>query len=207
MQEGAQQLNSGHASMTWSHELLLTPPQHSRGDRVAFGGDSVTLVTTRWQSWHRNTPPSPRGPPGTLRLPLCRWPPWVAKLLAGASHLSTHTWSLWRPICVTNCAWKAGTELPKGKGKPRKVHDQSGRVQLQDGEYLETPKASRGHDCQLCVANSSFPCHTSSRECRAMTNRLFVQTHSKLWWWCQRCIRTFVDRTKGCTKMFTKQST
>lgn len=65
----------------------------------------------------KRTPP-PRGPPGTLRLPLSRWPPWMAnattKLLARASHFSSY-----RPICVINHAWKAGTELPEGKGKLR----------------------------------------------------------------------------------------
>lgn len=55
------------------------------------------------------------------------------------------------------------------------MHDQSGRVQLQDEEYLETPKASGD---MTVNSGGSFPCHTSSRQCRAMTNRLFVLTPS-----------------------------
>lgn len=64
MQEAAQQHTQDISSGTWSHSFLPAPSQHSWGDRVAFRGDSVSLVTTRWQSRHRNTPPSPRGPPG-----------------------------------------------------------------------------------------------------------------------------------------------
>lgn len=207
MQEGAQQLNSGHGQ----HDLESWAPAHSfpaqsgwqgglwRGQRHA--GDHQVAITTQKRT------PLPKGTSGDSHVPLCRWPPWVAsastKLLAGAFHFSTHTRSLWRPICAINCAWKPGTELPRRRGKWRKVHDQSGRVQLQDEEYLETPKACRAHDCQLW---REFPLSYSSRQCRAMTNRLFVQIPSQPRWWCQRRIRNFVGRTKGCTEKFTKQS-
>lgn len=142
----------GIASGTWSHWFLPAPSQCSRGDRVAFRGDSVSLVTTRWQSRHRNSPP-PQGDLQGLSGCPCTGdhPGWPVPLplLARASHCSSHTQSLWRPDYAINCAWKPGTELPKGKGKWRKMHDQPGGAQLQDGEYLETPKASRGKWLQL----------------------------------------------------------
>lgn len=183
----------------WDEELLGPPCsfQQSGWHEVAFRGDRVSVVTTRWQSRHRNAPPPQgdlQGLPGFL---LGRWPLLVDQCHQQALSWAIPAWSPGRSGHPVNS--KHSTKLPKGKGKLMKVHNQPAGVQLHDKKWLKTRKTSRRNYCQ--PHRGFFPC-TSSRLawCIKKIYRSSVQTSSERWQFCQRRIMKSVDRRGALPK-------
>lgn len=198
------------STRSWHHQRDMEPlgppcsfPQCGQGDMVAFRGDHVSLVTTRWQSRHRNTPPPQGDLQGAARFPpvqvtplggRCHGSPWL-----GQPH-SSHTRPNWR---LEHRQYVHGNTAQAPKF-PREKESEEGAQPAcgSSAAGWKVPENTQNIQEKLLPASAgvflvALPVDFHGTAWRSTGS--LVQTPSKPWWNHQRHNMKSVGRTKGHT--------